>query len=113
MSRLKETNGQWNQIINLMKSKSLATIFMLLIICTVKGQDLIYTVKGEYNSNPLSLDSILIENLSNGTRLLFGNLPIQPDYKINLSSGVQEGPTGSMEHQMENPLAVVTDKLTV
>ena len=89
-------------------SKKFFLAFVILVSAiSVYSQDLIYTVRGEYNSNSLALDAILVENLSNGTQLLFESLPNQSDYKINLTTGEQVNPTGFDIYQMGNHLSVV------
>lgn len=52
----------------------------------VIGQDIIYTIVARHNEKRTSVDSILVENLSNDDKLLFENLPFQYHYKINLTN---------------------------
>lgn len=60
----------------------------------INAQDLIYTISGELNTEKVALDSILIENVSNNSRIVFGDLPAQDYYEINLinwkSTGVEQ-----------------------
>ncbi len=84
----------------------LAFLFFATTIL-VNSQELIYTVIGEFNSSSFSLDSIMVENISNGTQLVFGDLPIQTDYKINLSTGELMGPTGIDMYQIANYISVI------
>jgi hypothetical protein len=76
-----------------MKSVKLISLFLFLSLL-LNAQDIIYTVSGEYNQNKTPLDSILVENLTNGTRILFGNLPIHDYYQINLTKGAYWGTVG-------------------
>ncbi len=66
------------------------TTFLFLTICfsfisLSKAQDLIYTLVGTINNENTSIDSISVENQTNGKQIGFGNLPIRNDYRINLS----------------------------
>jgi uncharacterized protein (TIGR02145 family) len=70
---------------------SIAFCFMVFIL---SAQDLIYTVSGELNTQKTSLDSILVENLTNQTRILFGKLPALDYYQINLSKNAFWGSVG-------------------
>ncbi len=69
-------------------------IFICLAISSVKAQDLIYTVSGVFENSKTSLDSIVLENLTNQTKITFGDLPIQSDYQINVTKKVYWGTTG-------------------
>ena len=70
-------------------NKLLAAIILVFILISENtAQDLIYTVSGILDNEKIALDSILVENLSNNTRLLFGPLPSQDEYRINLSKKV-------------------------
>ena len=60
----------------------------------LNAQDIIYTITGEINQQTTSIDSILVENISNNTRILFGDLPVLPDYNINLTQQSFWGATG-------------------
>jgi len=74
-------------------------VFIVLIFIlsfrSVKGQDLIYTITGKAGETATSLDSILFENISNRTRILFSDLPARKDYMINLTQKVFWGTTVS------------------
>ena len=65
--------------------KSILTIVFIFAISTIFAQDLIYTLSGELNQQKTPLDSILVENLSNNSRILFDSLPLYDVYYINLS----------------------------
>jgi hypothetical protein len=77
-----------------MKVNIFTSFVLTLIICSISAQDLVYTVQGIYKGNPVALDSILVENQSNGDRLLFDSLPEQDAYRINLFTGDVEVATG-------------------
>jgi uncharacterized protein (TIGR02145 family) len=79
----------------------------LILSVSCFSQDLLYTVSGEINDGKTALDSILFENLTNGTRLLFKNLPDQPDYIINLTNQEQQGTTGIVDLQFENSFKII------
>ncbi len=85
---------------------SIAILFFLLI-GSVAAQDLIYTVSGELASEKVSLDSILFENVTNGTRLLFENLPDKRDYIINLTAKEFQGSTGIDNFQFDNSFKLI------
>ena len=74
--------------------KSLLSIILCFSINIVFAQDLIYTVSGELNENKTALDSILVENLTNSTKILFGDLPPQEYYQINLTKNAYWGTVG-------------------
>jgi uncharacterized protein (TIGR02145 family) len=74
--------------------KYIITLFFTFAINATFSQDLIYTVSGEMNAEKIALDSILVENLTNDTRILFDNLPIRDYYRINLTKNVLEAPVG-------------------
>lgn len=65
------------------------TILLFFILCSLvvssTCQDLIYTVIAVKEGQGSALDSILFENVSNKTRVCFGNLPVQTSYRVNLT----------------------------
>ena len=65
-------------------------LFLLLsLLCSINfltAQDIIYTITAELNKKPVQLDSILFENLTTGTKLLFDDLPEQMEYTVNLTN---------------------------
>ncbi|MBN2699163.1 MAG: T9SS type A sorting domain-containing protein [Bacteroidales bacterium] len=67
---------------------------LLCLVFKLSAQDVVYTISGEYEGNNIALDSILFENLKNGTSLVFDNLPVQNDYIINLTKQEHQGSTG-------------------
>lgn len=75
-------------------SKFFITIAISIFASAAFSQDLIYTVSGTFDNQKIAIDSILFENLSNGTDLLFGNLPNQQDYQINLTTQELQNTTG-------------------
>jgi len=74
--------------------KLLITLVLCFSIFNGFAQDLIYTVSGEIEGNKTSLDSILVENLTNDTRILFDNLPVLDYYQINLTQNAFWGTVG-------------------
>ena len=72
------------------------TIVFCFGIGIVSAQDLIYTVSGEIDENKTSLDSILVKNISNDTRILFDDLPALEYYQINLTKEAFWGSVGIM-----------------
>lgn len=83
-------------------SKQFLIIAFTIIVNSLFGQDIIYTISGEIDEQKVGLDSILFENLQNNTRLLFDNLSEQEDYVINLSTQTLMGSTGIDNLQFEN-----------
>ena len=73
--------------------KLIVLVNLLLAFVPLYAQDLIYTVSEELDGMKVPLDSILVENLMNGTRILFDNLPEYDYYQVNLSKmlAVQSG----------------------
>jgi len=77
--------------------KNLAILFLLInVTCLLQGQDINYTVKCEKGGAITNLDSIFFENLSNDTHIIFGTLPNQRSYVVNLTSQKVEINTGLM-----------------
>ena len=74
--------------------KYLLNIIFIFTINTAFAQDLIYTISGELNGAKTALDSILVENLTNETQILFDNLPIRDYYRINLTKNILDAPVG-------------------
>ena len=73
----------------------LSLLLISLMVQNLFGQDILLSVSGEYHSEPASIDSILVENLSNQTKIMFDSLPSGlPDYTINLSRQSFWGATG-------------------
>ena len=74
-------------------------LFGLFSFVSATAQDTRYIVRGkvvvsENDTTQTPLDSILFENLTNGTRLLFNSLPDQTEYTINLSTQSIDNTTG-------------------
>ena len=68
-----------------MKTRTLLFVLLTIFYTNIHAQDLIYTITGLFEDQKTSLDSIVVENLSNTSRLKFDNLPALPDYQINLT----------------------------
>ena len=77
--------------------KYLSTIVFCFVISTLSSQDLIYTVSGEIDENKTFLDSILVKNISNDTRILFDDLPELEYYQINLTKKAFWGTVGIID----------------
>ncbi|MFH1295682.1 MAG: fibrobacter succinogenes major paralogous domain-containing protein [Bacteroidota bacterium] len=69
--------------------KNISLIFIQLVcISLIHSQDVIVSLTGRHFQTPVELDSIRLENLTNGSRTLFSVLPEGvTTYRINLSAG--------------------------
>lgn len=67
-----------------MKMSFFLFIFLSMFL-GLKSQDIIYTVSGTYNQKKVPLDSIIVENVTNGKMISFRDLPPGDNYLINLS----------------------------
>ncbi len=75
--------------------KKIAILTLLIkVTCFLHGQDIIYTVSCEKNGVNTYLDSIMFENLSNDSYIVFGPLSDQESYVVNLSLQKVEVNTG-------------------
>ena len=77
-----------------MKKLISITLMFAFSVSIALSQDIIYTISGQLDEENISLDSILIENIKNGTKILFDDLPENPDYQINLTKKQYWGTTG-------------------
>ena len=82
-------------------------VFIIIIACICQvaysQQDVIIFVQAKQLSNGLSLDTILIENLSNGTNANIYNLPQGvSNYEINLSQGAEVNSIAQIAEQTTN-----------
>ena len=76
-------------------TRLLATTLLALVVQLLSAQDILLTVSGEFHSESTSVDSILVENISNHTDIMFDSLPEDlPDYTINLTEQSFWGATG-------------------
>ena len=84
-----------------MKKQNLITIVAMCLfsVLNAKAQDIIYTISGEVENQKTPLKSILFENLTNDTRLIFHNLPEQEEYVINLNAQQILNGTGINENR--------------
>ncbi|GAO31643.1 InlB B-repeat-containing protein [Geofilum rubicundum] len=69
-----------------MKNQLLSTLLILAFSISAFTQEIVYTVTARSGLQTIALDSILIENLTNHSRLLFTNLPNFESYEIDLTS---------------------------
>ena len=74
--------------------KFLLLLVMGALVYSLSAQDVIYTLTGKINDQTTSIDSILVVNKTNNTRLMFKDLPDLPDYNINLTQKAFWGATG-------------------
>lgn len=89
--------------------KSILTIASIILgVSTIFAQDIIYTVSGEINQSKTPLDSILVENLTNDTRIVFGDLPEHDYYQINLTKNAYWGTVGINDVFEKAPAFVVS-----
>ncbi len=68
-----------------MKKYAVSLIFLFSLHIVV-AQDIILTLSAEIDQEKTSLDSILVENISNGTDTIYSNLPENDFYRINLTN---------------------------
>ena len=69
--------------------------FMGVFVYSLSAQDIIYTLSTTRDGKTFAIDSVLVENLSNQTEIMFGNLPSGlPEYNINLTQKAFWGATG-------------------
>jgi uncharacterized protein (TIGR02145 family) len=70
--------------------KILFLICGILVSSIAFSQDVVIFVQAKHEDNPIGLDTICIENLSNGTSAKIYNLPAgAANYEINLSQGAE------------------------
>ena len=74
--------------------KALLFLAFCFSVSFLTAQDVIYTITGKINDQTTSIDSILVENISNSTQMVFKDLPDLPDYNINLTQKAFWGATG-------------------
>ncbi len=72
-------------------------ILNLFIVLSTFSQDVIYTVSGDYNGGKTPLDSIIVDNITNGTRISFGDLPEHDYYQINLTQNAYWGSVSAFD----------------
>lgn len=77
-----------------MKKNLLGLICLVFLSLPVMSQDIIYTISGELNNQKVSLDSIMMENLTNNTWMTFKDLPDEQYYQINLTKKAFWGTVG-------------------
>jgi hypothetical protein len=88
--------------------KKLAIFILLLNITVILfGQDILFTINSEKDWQDSYLNSILFENLSNGSSLLFEELPDQDGYIINLSKQTLDITTGILDIHADESFKIV------
>lgn len=94
-----------------MKFNPLFFVVLLFVNLTLSAQnDLIYTMVGRSRGEILPLDSVSIENISNGVKIGFGHLPVRENYQINLTKKAFWGSVFVGEVQFEDQFTVKTNK---
>jgi uncharacterized protein (TIGR02145 family) len=69
--------------------KTITIVVLMVFVTWLKAQDVIITVTGVSGDTPVELDTVMIDNLSNGTNLVLDDFPAGvTDYEINLSQGI-------------------------
>ena len=71
------------------------------------AKDIIYTVSGKYDQSKIPLDSILVENVTNGKILSFRNLPDGDNYLLNLTNNTFGGTVDVYDVKKAGPLLVI------
>ncbi len=74
--------------------KSTAFLVFYFVYSVVFSQDLIYTISADIEEQKTALDSILVENLTNDSWIIFSDLPHLESYRINLTKKELLGNTG-------------------
>jgi uncharacterized protein (TIGR02145 family) len=70
--------------------KAIFLFLSLFAYCITFSQDVVISVQAEYETRPVELNAIFVENLSNGTFAKLYDLPNDiTNYEINLSQGAQ------------------------
>ncbi len=62
-------------------------IALLFFLDICNGQDVVFSLEAQYDGVATQVDSIRINNLSNGTSLLLSDLPDLTSYEVNLTEG--------------------------
>ena len=61
------------------------SLFFCCLTIAIYPQDIIYSISGEYNEQKIPIDSIVVINYSNDSKIVFDNLPEKEIYHINLT----------------------------
>jgi uncharacterized protein (TIGR02145 family) len=73
-----------------MKKTLLVILLAILNNYLIAQEDVIYTIQALSNNEAVKLDSIIIENESNGKLMIFKALPQATAYKVNITKGLIE-----------------------
>lgn len=87
--------------------RSIFLFIFLSMFFGLNAQDIIYTVCGKHNQSKIPLDSILVENISNGKSLTFRNLPEGDSYLINLTKNTFGGTVDVYNLMKSEPFQVM------
>ena len=91
-----------------MKRKLLLTAFVLtgFLTLALPQDEIIYTVQGRLDNQPIPIDSIYIENLQNRTELVIKDFHDQDVYTINLTTGEVQNPVGIENLYIDNLFSI-------
>lgn len=83
--------------------KAIFLFISLLAYCITFSQDVVIFVQAKHEASPIELDTIFVENLSNGTFAKLYDLPNGvTNYEINLSQGAQVNDIGQINETSSN-----------
>ena len=82
-----------------MKNLFIFVSFFFLSNLIFAQSDVIYTVQANHNNIAQQLDSIVVENESNGKLMVFKNLPQSDAYNINITKGLIEAAPSIVSQQ--------------
>jgi uncharacterized protein (TIGR02145 family) len=83
--------------------KAIFLFLSLLAYCITFSQDVVIFIQAELETSPVELDTIFVENLSNGTFAKLYDLPNGvTNYEINLSQGAQVNAIGQINEPSSN-----------
>ncbi len=83
--------------------KAIFLFLTLLAYCITFSQDVVIFIQAELETSPVELDTIFVENLSNGTFAKLYDLPNGvTNYEINLSQGAQVNAIGQINEPSSN-----------
>ncbi len=90
-----------------MKIRTLLVVLIHFLFCNMAtAQDIIYTISGNYNESKTPIDSITIDNLTNGTRISFTDLPEHDFYQINLTKNSYWGTVDVFDIEEASPFRI-------
>ncbi len=78
-------------------NKLCQTFILLFVVSVLSAQDVIYTISGDYNGGKTPLDSIVIDNITNGSSISFTDLPEHDYYQINITKNSYWGTVSAFD----------------